>query len=1036
MPTFLVQGSEYFIYGITVKLEAYPLMTEEIFRLLFEATPHPYLVLRPDEAFTIVAVNERYLAATGTGRAMLNRGLFEVFPDNPGDHTATGVSDLRTSLERVKRERVSDTMGVQKYDIPKAGSEGPFEVKYWSPVNTPVFGADGTIQFIIHHVEDVTEFVLSRELASRESMDQTSRVHAGADRMQAEVLLRAGEVKEANRKIKAAMEELERRKGELARLNDQLQDLDRAKTAFFSNVSHEFRTPLTLMLGSLQEVLDDVSAGLPELQRKRLAIAQRNTMRLLKLVNALLDFTRIEAGRAQAAFEPADLSEATMELAGHFQSAFDGAGLTFTVDCQPLPAPVYADPDMWEKIVLNLLSNAFKFTYRGGVTVSLRSEGGHARLTVRDTGTGIPEHELPNLFQRFHHIEGAQGRSYEGSGIGLALVKELVELHGGTISAESVLGQGSAFHIAIPLGSSHLPQDRLREHRNRSNSAPRAEAFVAEALSWLPDVAEDIAEENLNSETARKAIGAAVLAVRPRVLLADDNADMRAYIGRLLSRAGYEVALAADGAHALNACLDNPPDLVLTDAMMPRLDGFELVAQLRSDERTALLPIILLSARAGEEARVEGLEAGADDYIVKPFGSRELLARVDAAAKLARIRKEAMSREMEMARLRASFEDAAVGMAHVAPNGRWLRVNDRLCAMTGYARDELLAKTSQEITHPDDLDADLAALRKLLAGEIASDVREKRYLRKDGDIVWVNLTASLVRNASGTPDYFVHVIDDITARKRADITVAESRSRLAGVVDSAMDAIISIDGRQNVVLFNGAAEKMFQRDASEIIGQALSLLLPQRFRAAHAEHILAFANTGVSNRAMGRLGTLRALRADGTEFPIEVSISQTSIAGEKLFTAILRDITERKRAEDTQRLLLAELDHRVKNTLATVQAIAIQTLNAEANPADFVESFSGRIQALGRAHGLLTRSSWQGADLSMLIGEQVAFGPAGADNRITFQGPRDSTRAAGGASLGPCLARARHQRPEIWRSVAAGRTADHGMVVERRYGNS
>jgi PAS domain S-box-containing protein len=269
-----------------------------------------------------------------------------------------------------------------------------------------------------------------------------------------------------------------------------------------------------------------------------------------------------------------------------------------------------------------------------------------------------------------------------------------------------------------------------------------------------------------------------------------------------------------------------------------------------------------------------------------------------------------------------------------------------------------------------------------------ADRMEAEVLLRASEAVWVNVTESLVRNASGNPDYFVQVIDDITARKRANITVAESRSRLAGVVDSAMDAIISIDGGQSVVLFNGAAEKMFQREASEIIGQPLSLLLPQRFRAAHAEHILAFANTGVSNRAMGRLGTLNALRADGTEFPIEVSISQTSIAGEKLFTAILRDVTERKQAEDTQRLLLSELDHRVKNTLATVQAIALQTLSAESEPADFVESFSGRIQALGRAHGLLTRSSWQGADLSLLIGEQVALGPVGADDRITFQGPQ------------------------------------------------
>jgi PAS domain S-box-containing protein len=202
-----------------------------------------------------------------------------------------------------------------------------------------------------------------------------------------------------------------------------------------------------------------------------------------------------------------------------------------------------------------------------------------------------------------------------------------------------------------------------------------------------------------------------------------------------------------------------------------------------------------------------------------------------------------------------------------------------------------------------------------------------------------------------------------------------------------MDAIISIDSGQNVVLFNEAAERMFQRKAADVIGHSLEQLLPKRFASRHSRHIDAFARTGVSNRAMDSLGALSALRADGSEFPIEASISQTSIAGEKLFTAIIRDITERKRAENMQRLLLAELDHRVKNTLATVQAIAMQTLNAKMEPAAFVESFSGRIQALGRAHGLLSQSGWQGADLAKLVNEQLMLGMPGADSRISVQGP-------------------------------------------------
>ena len=848
-------------------LEAHSGMSDEIFGLLFETAPHPYLVLRADETFTIVAVNERYLDATGSDRsAIMGRGLFEVFPDNPDDTTATGVGDLRTSLERVKRERAADVMGVQKYDIPSPGSKGKFEVKYWSPVNTPVCDADGTLLYIIHHVEDVTDFILSREQASKGSGERIGHVQARADRMESEVILRAGEVKEANRQIKAVVEELERRKGELARLNEQLKDLDRAKTAFFSNISHEFRTPLTLMLGSLQEALGDTSVDLPEVQRGQLAVARRNALRLLKLVNALLDFTRVEAGRTQDRLR-AHRSGCSYRAAG--KSFPVGSCRSGSCPHHRLPAAaelVYVDPGMWETIVLNIVSNAYKFTHRGSIGVTMRVSGGSAHLTVRDTGIGIPTDELPKLFERFHRVEGSQGRSHEGSGIGLALVRELVQLHGGTISVESTLGQGSAFHVALPLGMAHLPADRIRDSGRPSKSAERAEAFIVEALSWLPDPGATNVEGQDESEGAHTFDGADPGVSRPRVLLADDNADMRTHVGSLLHKAGYQVSAVADGEQALAACFAKPPDLVLTDAMMPKLDGFGLVTRLRRDARTALLPIILLSARAGEEARIDGLKTGADDYIVKPFGSRELLARVDAAVRLSHARREAMIREAEMARLRASFDDAAVGMAHVATDGRWLRVNDRLCAMIGYSRSELLGTTFQNITHPDDLATDIVSVNQLLAGEIATYAMEKRYFRKDGKIVWINLTVSLVRKADGTPDYFLSVIDDITGRKRADIDLAESRSRLAGVVEFGYGRHYNNRRPPKRRSLQWSCRKAVPAEAAEIVGQPLSLLLPQRFGDVHIRHINAFARTGVSNRTMGRPGPLAALRADGRSF--------------------------------------------------------------------------------------------------------------------------------------------------------------------------
>ncbi|PYQ57101.1 MAG: hypothetical protein DMF53_23605, partial [Acidobacteria bacterium] len=425
-----------------------------------------------------------------------------------------------------------------------------------------------------------------------------------------------------------------------------LAELDRAKTAFFSNVSHELRTPLTLMLAPLDEILAAPEGeALPE-SRELLTVVRRNGQRLLKLVNNLLDFSRLEAGRVQAVYEPVDLAAYTAELASQFRAAIEKAGLRLIVDCPPLPEPVFVDRDMWEKIVLNLLSNAFKYTLDGEIAVSLRAAGDAAVLAVRDTGTGIPAAELPSLFNRFHRVEGARGRTQEGTGIGLALVAELARLHGGTAGVESVYGEGSTFTVAIPLGRGHLPADHVGAARTLSSTALGADPFVEEALRWLPGEAFPLAMEAAAGTPRTAAPGDGP---RPRILLADDNADMRDYVRRLLA-AAYDVAAVADGEAALRAIARRRPDLVLTDVMMPNLDGFGLLKALREDPERAAIPVILLSARAGEEARVEGLEAGADDYLIKPFSARELLARVAGTLALSEVRREALAREEEILR--------------------------------------------------------------------------------------------------------------------------------------------------------------------------------------------------------------------------------------------------------------------------------------------------------------------------------------------------------------------------------------------------
>lgn len=416
-----------------------------------------------------------------------------------------------------------------------------------------------------------------------------------------------------------------------------LAEIDRVKTAFFSNVSHEFRTPLTLMLGPLEETLAALPAELPT-HRGQLEIVHRNSLRLLRLVNSLLDFARVEAGRVQAVYEPVDLASFTAELASTFHSVCERAGLALGIDCPSLEHPVHVDRDMWEKIVLNLMSNAFKFTLQGRIDVALKQAGNEVELSVRDSGGGIPEAELSRLFERFHRVEGAQGRSYEGSGIGLALVQELVNLHGGRIAVESKVGKGTVFSVSIPFGVAHLPADRIRTESAVVSLPARASAYADEALRWLAGAADqNVVEDRRILDLADSDRG--LLVDRPRVLLADDNADMRNYVRRLLE-SEYEVEAVGDGQAAVDAARRLRPDLVLTDVMMPQLDGFGVLRALRRDPGLSDVPVIMLSARAGEEAKVESLEAGTDDYLVKPFSARELMARVGANIKLAQLRSE------------------------------------------------------------------------------------------------------------------------------------------------------------------------------------------------------------------------------------------------------------------------------------------------------------------------------------------------------------------------------------------------------------
>ena len=653
-----------------------------------------------------------------------------------------------------------------------------------------------------------------------------------------------------------------------------LAEIDRAKTVFFSNIGHEFRTPLALMLGPLEDALNDVSgAVLPASQRERLDLVHRNSLRLLKLVNSLLDFSRMEAGRMRARFQPTDLAALTRDLASSFRSATDRAGLALAIDCPLLPEPVHVDRDMWEKIVLNLVSNAFKFTFEGGIAVELRasSDGSAATLRVRDTGTGIPRAELPRLFERFHRIEGARSRTFEGSGIGLALVSELIRQHGGTISVDSDVGRGSTFTVTIPFGRAHLPAERIAAEAEPAGLGTRADAYVQEALRWLPD-ADDAPAQALASAVDDPGADDAARGHGERVVLADDNADMREYIRRLLDAQGYRVEAVVDGEAALAATRRARPALILTDVMMPRLDGLGLLAVVRGDAALRDLPVIFLSARAGEEARVEGLDAGADDYVGKPFSARELLARVRVNIELACMRREADAAQREQAaRLEAVLA--------TVPTAVWF-------------------------THDPD------------ANHVFGNAHGLALMRLP-----VGANASLSAPENTQPAYRPF-------RNGGPVPLAELPLRRALRGETVHDEEIELrfnDGAATTLLFHAAPI----RDATEAIQGAVCAAI---------------------------------------------------------------DITERKQQQRHRELLLDELNHRVKNTLATVQSLAMQTLRNARSLDDARSVFEARLIALSKAHDVLTHESWESAAVGDVVARALAAYSAqdhgtAAEARVRHGGP-------------------------------------------------
>lgn len=697
-----------------------------------------------------------------------------------------------------------------------------------------------------------------------------------------------------------------------------LAELDRAKTIFFSNISHEFRTPLTLMLAPLEDTLAKGSELTPD-QRERLEVAHRNSLRLLKLVNTLLDFSRIEAGRIDASYEPVDLGSLTTDLASVFRSAIERAGLRFVIDCPHLSESAYVDRGMWEKIVFNLLSNAFKFTFAGEITVHLWKTETGVELSVCDTGTGIPAEELPHLLERFYRVKGAHGRTFEGSGIGLALVQELVKLHGGTVRVESEENRGSRFVVTIPLGKDHLPADRIGAPRALASTSLSGEAYVQQAMGWLPGAAPASRDFQvpLVSELGSTLPSLHKAEKRSRILLADDNADMRNYVQQLLSEQ-YEVVVVSDGEEALSSARQTPPDLILSDIMMPGLDGYAVLAAVRSDQALKGIPVILLSARAGEEARIEGLQSGADDYLIKPFSARELMARVQSHLALSRVREEANALEHKLRRdaellasIVASSDDAIISKNLDGTITSWNKGAEQIF---GYTAQEAVGRNICLIIPPERQGEETEILSRLRRGERIDHFHTVR-IRKDGMPLDISLTISPLRDCSGQIVGASKVARDITKQKRAD----EREKKITAEAAAANAKFRAIFEQTTVfagIMTNDGVLLEANRLSLDACGYRAEVELGRPFwetgwwRNSSQSRDKIRAATPLVAKGVPYRETLSYSWADGTERLVDFALYPiVDQAGRTLFlhpTGI--DVTDLKRTEEKYRKLAETLE--------------------------------------------------------------------------------------------------------------------------------
>jgi signal transduction histidine kinase/CheY-like chemotaxis protein len=538
------------------------------FRTIFEAAPGLNLVLDPD--LRIVAVSDAYLQATMTEReAILGRGIFDVFPDNPDDPAATGVSNLRASLERVLETSRADAMAVQKYDIRRPAEQGgDFEVRYWSPVNSPVLDNRGRLAYIVHRVEDVTEFVRLKERGSEQAA-MTDELRERSEEMEAEILRRSRELQHANEELRAA---------------------SAAKNEFLSRMSHELRTPLTAILGFGQLLeLSDLDAD----QVRQVSMMVKAGQHLLGLVDDVLDLARIESGRVAISLEPVALREVVTEAHELMAPIAEVHGITVRDEVPPdTDLHILADKQRLKQVLMNLVSNGIKYNREGGEVRIAAGAGApdRVRVDVVDTGRGIDEASLAKLFVPFERLDAA-ATGVEGTGLGLALSRTLVEAMGGRLTVTSVPGAGSTFTVEL----------------NRCD---------APALTPSPHESSVLAVRDYGS--------------RRRLLYIEDTlANVHLVEDIMRRRPSVELLTAMQGRLGIEVARKHVPDLILLDLHLPDMNGAAVLDQLRADELTREVPVVVLTADATKRQLDPLMAAGACDYLTKPIAVRRLLEILD-----------------------------------------------------------------------------------------------------------------------------------------------------------------------------------------------------------------------------------------------------------------------------------------------------------------------------------------------------------------------------------------------------------------------